>query len=239
MKKVEWGGRLKNMGRSFYFSEGEFYHVFNRGVEKRMVFVNEKDKKRFQKLLYLCNGTRVVHFSVLKDFEKDNSLYQIDRGEPLVALGAYCLMGNHFHLLLREIQSGGISRFMQKLSTAYTMYFNILNERTGSLFENRFRARHASNDRYLKYLFSYIHLNPAQHVEPNWKEEGIISSFKTWQYVSTYSFSSLEDYLGEKRAEQAILSTIQFPGYFKKRGSMRAELYNWLNMRPNDFKVEP
>lgn len=222
------------MSRSFSFAEGEFYHLFNRGVEKRIVFINEKDKSRFQKLLYLCNGTEVVHFSEVKDLVKGNMIYKIERGKPLVALGAYCLMSNHFHLLVLEHKPNGISQFMQKLATAYTMYFNIHNQRTGSLFEGRFRARQATHDNYLKYLFSYIHLNPAEHIQPTWKQDGIRNFDKVWKYLSDYRFSSLPDYLGEDRPERIILSMTEFPGYFQKKKSMRKEIIGWLDTKPED-----
>ncbi len=76
----------------------------------------------------------------------------LPRGNQLVSIGAYCLMSNHLHLLLREEEESGISLFMQKVSTAYTMYFNRKYKRTGSLFAGRFKAQHAGNDNYLKYL---------------------------------------------------------------------------------------
>src|SRR3989344_6922004 len=104
--------------------KSEYYHVFNRGVDKRNIFLGNYDKSRFQKLLYICNGTKVVHFSNLYELAKSNEIYSIERGNLLVDIGAYCILSNHFHLLLRERRAGGISRFMQKLSTAYTMYFN-------------------------------------------------------------------------------------------------------------------
>ena len=219
------------MSRAFNFSVGEYYHVFNRGVEKRTIFNNLRDKERFQKLLYLCNGTKVVHLSVLGNLVESEALYSVDRGEPLVAVGAYCLLNSHFHLLMKEHKSGGISRFMQKLSTAYTMYFNIRNQRTGSLFENRFRAKHAKSNEYLKYLFAYIHLNPVQHIEPNWKEEGIKNFEKVWRYTTQYPFSSLPDYLGANRSNKSILSITEFPSYFRDKGSMSLELQDWLTLK--------
>lgn len=222
------------MSRTFQFEQGEYYHVFNRGVEKRTVFLDQPDRIRFQKLLYLCNSNKSLHFSVIKDDIKGPAIYHVERGKQLVSLGAYCLMGNHFHLLLRERTKGGISQFMQKLVTAYTMYFNIRNERTGSLFEGRFRARHASHDEYLKYLFSYIHLNPMKHVEPKWEEQGIQNGKTSWQYLENYHFSSAVDYLGEKRPERAILSMAKFPGYFRKKDAMLHELLDWLAMKPEE-----
>lgn len=217
--------------RSITFAPSEYYHVFNRGVEKRTIFKSSRDKQRFQKLLYLCNGDKIVHLSNLANLNNGKSFYSIDRGRPLVAIGAYCLMGNHFHILLQENVLGGISRFMQKLSTAYSMYFNLKNERTGALFEGKFCGRHVNNDLYLKYIYSYIHLNPVQHIEPEWKEKGIKKSRLVNDYLHNYKFSSFSDYLGGDREEAVILDKSSFPEYFKQSGAYLEEVSDWLQFQ--------
>lgn len=220
------------MSRLIVFTEGEYYHVFNRGVDKRVIFETNKDKERFMNLLYLCNSTKIVHLSILKENVGFKSCYNIELENPLVDIGAYCLMGNHFHLLLRESSPGGVSKFMQKLSTGYTMYFNIKRERTGSLFEGKFRARYASTDRYLKYLYSYIHLNPVQHIEPEWKKKGVHNTEKVYSYLQNFKFSSLNDYLKIDRSESVILNTAAFPQYFNQKDDFLKELNNWLSFKP-------
>lgn len=225
------------MSRPIKFSEGEYYHVFNRGVEKRVVFKDLFDKIRFQKLMFLCNSEHMLHLSILKEEIRGDNIYSIERGRPLVAVGAYCIMNNHFHILLKEITNGGISRFMQKLSTAYTMYFNIRNQRTGSLFEGRFRAKQADSNDYLKYLFSYIHLNPVEHIEPKWKEQGIRNMKKVWNYACCYSFSSIKDFLDHGRPEKIILSLKSFPSYFETNESVQKEIQDWLMVKPENFKT--
>ena len=87
---------------------------------------------------------------------------EIDRGETLVDIGIYCLVPNHFHLLIKEKTENGISEFVKKVATGYSMYFNKKYERTGSLFEGPFKAKRIDTDEYLKYIFSYIHLNRKQ-----------------------------------------------------------------------------
>lgn len=230
------------MARNISISVDEYYHVYNRGTDKRVTFQDEYDYKRFMVLLYLCNGTNAIdlreHYSEGSTF---GDVLYFRHGEKLVDIGAYCLMPNHFHLLLREIKEGGISSFMQKLSTGYTMYFNKRNERTGSLFEGRFKAKHADTDEYLKYLFSYIHLNPLKLNDPDWKEKGIIDLQKTKEYLNEYPYSSYHDFFGRKRPEKAILSTGAFPGYFETRNDFDACLKDWLTYH-EDFnltKVQP
>ncbi len=140
---------------------------------------------------------------------------QIDRDEQLVDIVAYCLMPNHFHLLVREKAEGGISIFMKKISTAYSMYFNSKNDRSGALFEGRFKAKHINNDEYLRYLISYIHLNPVKLIESKWKEEKIKDVNKASKYLKEYRYSSYQDYLGFNRAESKILELGLFFDYFE------------------------
>ncbi|MEK7129078.1 MAG: transposase [Patescibacteria group bacterium] len=157
------------MNRKFKFSIGEFYHIYNRGNEKRIIFKDDHDRKRFTDLLFLCNTKKSI---VVREIPTGLT-YEFDRGETIVDIGAYCLMPNHFHLLLREKTENGISLFMKKLATSYSMYFNKRHQRTGGLFEGKFKATHVDSDTYLKYLFSYIHLNPVKIIDPHWKENGI------------------------------------------------------------------
>ena len=166
------------MSRSFKFSIDEFYHVYNRGTDKRAIFLDDNDRKRFYYLLFLCNGNKPFEISelILKQ------VFQFERGETLVDIGAVCLMDNHFHLLLHEKKENGISEFMHKVSTAYTNYFNRKYKRAGSLFEGRFKARCIDDDRYLNYLFAYIHLNPVKHNFSN--------DYKRYPYSSYSAFGS-------------------------------------------------
>lgn len=221
------------MSRPFNFAEGEFYHLYNRGTEKRDIFLTERDYRRFTALLFLSNGTNAVNLEETgHDFP---GILTVQRGEPLLAVGAYCLMPNHFHILACEITKGGISKFMQKVATGYTMYFNQINDRTGSLFQGKFKAEHAAEDPYLKYLFAYIHLNPAKLVDPQWREKGVRGSTVT--YVQEYQHSSYRDYSGDQRRDEAsILSKDKFPDYFSTPEKFEFEMNEWLNFsRPGTW----
>jgi len=212
------------MNRKISFSEGEYYHVYNRGVEKRVIFVDDRDRKRFQSLLYLCNGTKpVVHRLI-----QGKTLYEEDMGEKITALGAYKLMPNHFHLLIREISEGGITEFMRKITTAYTMYFNKKYERVGPLFQGAFKAEHVTRDEHLKYLFAYIHLNIIKLIEPKWREKGIRNAKKARKYLESYQFSSYLDYCDRRRSEAVILSKHEFPVYFLEKQSFKRFVDEWL-----------
>jgi len=219
------------MYRKVPFAQDEYYHIYNRGVEKRSIFIDHKDRVRFLELLYLCNGTIPINLRDIREFMKDENIFDFPRGNPLVAIGTYCLMGNHFHMLLRQLTDKGISRFMQKLSTAYTMHFNKKYERSGALFRGVFMDRYVGDDDYLKYLFAYIHLNPVEHIELNWKEQGIRDSKGAMAYLSQYSFSGLIDYVGEERPECAILNVKKFPEYFRTKMDVKDHLENWLDFQ--------
>ncbi|PIX56406.1 MAG: hypothetical protein COZ49_02340, partial [Candidatus Yonathbacteria bacterium CG_4_10_14_3_um_filter_47_65] len=204
------------MNRKITFAPGEFYHLYNRGTDKRDIFISERDYRRFTVLLYLCNNKDPVNMDIeLKKGRTFSELLLNKTDEHFVDIGAYCLMPNHFHLLVRERDDCGITNFMRKLSTAYSMYFNKKNDRSGTLFEGKFKAKHANDDNYLKYLFSYIHLNPIKMIDPHWKENGIADRTKAKNYLKTYHYSSYLDYIGSDRAEQTILKKSSFPDYFR------------------------
>jgi putative transposase len=215
------------MQRSINFAVGEYYHVYNRGVDKREIFLAEEDRERMLKLLYVSNSTAPFVYRNIQD--KD--LVEIDRGEPLVAIGAYCMMPNHFHLLVKEVREGGLSAFMEKFTTAYSMYFNKRSKRTGFLFEGNFKASHVDNDAYLKYLYSYIHLNPIKIIEPKWKEVGVKELSHEQGYLATFRYSSYEDYAIGNREESVILSPQEFPEYFRTKADFRECVREWLEYR--------
>ncbi|MCA9362452.1 transposase [Candidatus Kaiserbacteria bacterium] len=220
--------------RSIEFAEREFYHIYNRGVEKRTIYLDERDHERFLELLYAANTVKPTDLRSISRVHE--SVYEWDRGESLVAIGAYCLMPNHFHLLLTPLREGGVSAFMNKLCTSYSMYFNRRYERTGALFEGKFKAKHADSDEYLKYLFAYIHLNPVKLLQSDWKERGIQDVEKAYEFVSQFRYSSLRDFQHKFRPEQAILETTPFPMYFESAAAEKAELVEWLSYADDGAK---
>lgn len=222
-----------------FFAVGEYYHVYNRGTEKRLIFLDEADYTRFISLLYLCNSSLSIHRS---DYANTplNILITLPREKLLVDIGAYCLMPNHFHLLLHEHIEGGISIFMQKISTAYTMYFNKRYERNGSLFQGRFQAEHLSTDNYLKYIFAYIHLNPIGLIDGGWKNHSIKDKTKVYNHLSFYQFSSYLDYVDKnsRNPQGNIINKTAFPEYFLAPMDFKSYLQDWVDLAEN-VKVEP
>lgn len=209
------------------FSVGEFYHVYNRGTDKRKIFLSQRDYERFIVLLYLANS----HNPVRIDFRRSSlqELFDIDRGKNLVEIGTYCLMPNHFHILLKEKIENGISLFMQKLTTAYTMYFNKKHERNGALLQGTFKAEHLATDNYLKYIYSYIHLNPVKLIEPNWRKSGVKNKTKVKNFLKEYQYSSYQDYMNSNRREKVIINPKAFPVYFERFRDFNEMIEFWLS----------
>ena len=217
--------------RKYNFVEGEFYHIYNRGTDKRTIFQDLDDYQRFQMLLYVANDTKSINVRDLMRAEINP--YERTRMSPLVAIGAYCLMPNHYHVLITPLQEGGASLFFQKLSTSYSMYFNKKYERTGTLFEGKFKSQLADDDRYLKYIFSYIHLNPVKLLQPDWKEVGIKDKDRAAQYLKKYTFSSYKEAIGEVRRESSIVESKLFPNYFENFEHAEREIQEWLSFSPS------
>lgn len=197
--------------RRIKFTKGGIYHVFNRGVEKRNIFQNDADRWRFIQDLYLFNDKEVstnllwkiehkkvgLNFRTLKDFLDKN---QHER-KPLVKIMADCLMPNHYHLILEEIEGGGISKFMHKLGTGYTSYFNKKYERVGNFFQGTFKAILIDKDLYLQYLLIYLNIiNPGELIEPKLKEKGVNDVDAIMKFAENYLWSTHQEYLGKRES---------------------------------------
>lgn len=152
------------------FESDSYYHIYNRGVAKQRIFVDPTDKRQFISILsrHLDEANQT--------FKSDGVAYRKFNRE--LEILSYCLMGNHFHLLVYQLQNPqAITDFMRCVLTAYTMYFNHRYKRVGPLFQSIYKSSRISNDGYLLHISRYIHLNP-----------------RTYR---TYQYSSLAQYLGE------------------------------------------
>lgn len=173
----------KNVIRKY--EENGYYHIYNRGVEKRVIFEEESDYRIFQYYIfvYLASPDKVrQNYPSLKFNLARNNLYSE------VSLISYCLMPNHFHFLIKQITKDGITKFMRRMIDAYTRYFNQKYERVGSLLQGKFKASKIENDEYLLYLTAYIHQNPLKF------------AFKSNQLVN-YFWSSYSSYIGGQKKD--------------------------------------
>lgn len=222
------------MNRTHDFTIGEYYHLYNRGTDKREIFLDVHDYHRFIMLLYLCNSNSPVDVQkLIREGRSFTEILKIERGEPLVAIGLWSLMPNHFHILVKEVTEGGITALMRKVLTGYSMYFNKKYNRSGNLFQGKFKSQHVPDDRYFQYLFSYVHLNPIKllYGESDWKEVGIKDIDRAKKFLQQYKYSSLNDYIASETPYKKLLSKEYFPHYFQTSELAWSELLNWLSLR--------
>jgi len=155
--------------RKVQFVEGEYYHVFNRGVDKRTVFQDAQDFDRFLLSLVDFNSVEpigsIYEYSFQKKPQLGNLVSKSKKKEkkPLVELVAYCLNKNHFHLILKQCIERGIEKFMHRLGLGFTKYFNERYKRNGSLFQGPFKAVHIESNEQLIHLSAYVNLNNLVH----------------------------------------------------------------------------
>jgi putative transposase len=185
----------------------EWYHLLNRGVDKRKIVLDDQDRARFIHDLFAFNDQQhIVNFK-LPDRQK-----HVRPRKLLVHLHAFCLMGNHYHLLVSEAMPGGISAFMKKLNMGYSRYFNEKYQRSGALWQGKFKKKLIERDAHFLYIPYYIHLNPLDFYMPDWREGKVKDVKKALEYLRNYRWSSHLDYAGEKNfpslTERELLANI-------------------------------
>ena len=170
------------------YEAGGYYHIYNRGVEKRIIFEDDADYKKFIAFLRYYLKPVNLQGRTLKD-ENNLTIPPSRRNNNFadkISLLSYCLMPNHFHLLVRQEDDRTISSFMQSLITKYVIYFNKRHHRVGGLFQGKYKTVHVSSEEQLKYLSKYIHRNPL----PDHPTRSDIEGF------ANYKYSSYGNYLG-------------------------------------------
>lgn len=147
---------------------GGYYHVYNRGVEKRSIFIDDQDYRTFLNILKIVLTPK-------EDLDNTDFINITNKADSL-ELVAYCLMPNHFHFIIKQFDETAMSEFMKIIMTAYVPYFNKRYKRVGSLFQGRYKAVLIERDEYLSHLSRYIHINPLE--ENNALKEYPYSSYK-------------------------------------------------------------
>lgn len=199
--------------RKEILANGEVYHVFNRGVERRPLFTNKREYQRaLDSLNYYRFGNIPLKFSkylIRPLLERSKLLEQIqNKNQKRISISSYCLMPNHYHFLVRQEVDNGISRFISDFSNSLSKYFNIKHLRNGPLFQGPFKAVRVETLEQLLHLSRYIHLNPvvSRLIKPN-------AAF-------TYPWSSLLEYCGASQLnicdKEMILSEFKSVGAYKR-----------------------
>jgi putative transposase len=181
----------------------ELYHVLNRGVDKRDIFLDNRDRARFVHDLYEFNshnpaGNAYRRFPMM---DVGRPSWEPTHRSPnrLVDIHGWVLMKNHYHLLLSECVEKGLSRFIQKLNGGYAKYFNERNKRQGALFQGKTKRIMIDSDGHFLHILHYIHLNPLDFTAAkDWRARRIHGSAEALEYLQKYRWSSFSDYCGRK-----------------------------------------
>ncbi len=195
--------------RNIQISVGEHYHVYNRGTHKNTIFHDRTDYSRFLFLIvFLQSPVSFDPISRRVRFFVEHSVFEIDEGEVMeisdkryVDLVSFCLMPNHFHLILKETEEGGTARYMQRVLNGYTKYYNTKYGISGHLFQGPYKAVHVEDNDQLLYLSTYVHRNPRE-----------LSGWKNKE--QKYEWSSYQDYINSNRWGK-LLSTEIVLGQFQ------------------------
>ncbi len=201
----------KNMRREV-FGVDNYVHVYNRGNRKIEIVRATADKWRFLQTLRFFNDSHSC-LNILRglsrlisDINQPRPVFEsvFEMGwppnwpekDPLVKILSYCLMPNHFHLLLKEIRKGGISKFMQKLGIGFTNYFNLKYQEVGKVFQGGYKAKLVNEEMYLKYLCVYIQVINVLELFPGGLKMALKNLKDAMKFVDDYPFSSHPDYAG-------------------------------------------
>jgi len=178
----------------------EIYHVLNRGVDKRKIFLDKQDYSRFIHDLFVFNNQKIINttFRAFGKFQMNDLASRTLPRKLLVNVYAFCIMPNHYHLLLNPRIENGISRFMRKLDMGYAKYFNQKYKRRGALFEGRYKHILVEKEPHFYHLPYYIHLNPLDIEFPEWRAGKLRNYNKAMEFLNNYRWSSHLDYSGKK-----------------------------------------
>lgn len=225
--------------RKVIFADGCFYHIYNRGVDKRKIFLDDADRYRFIHSLYEFNNTEPARHTVRRVQNQNHgrgSTSTIRKTRRrLVNIICFCMIPNHFHLILLQKLKDGVVKFMQKFGTGYTAYFNKRRQRNGVLFQGRFQAKLIDRDVYLIYLSRYIHLNPLKLIEPNWKENGIKDLERARKFLESYRWSSYLDHI-DKRNFPSVIEPAAIKSYFRNTQAYQKFIYEYLPKDQSSIK---
>ncbi|MBL7142201.1 MAG: transposase [Candidatus Pacebacteria bacterium] len=185
-----------------------FAHIYNRGNRKQPIVCDSKDKWHFLEMLYYFND----EFTLMNPFRDVQKLFKTGPNKPfirpltwperkpLVKIMAFSLLENHFHLFLKEIREGGITKFMRRLGTGMATYFNEKYQETGRLFQGPYKSKLINEEIYFKYLSVYIQVKNVFELYPGGLNEAIRNFDKAYEWAIKYPYSSLGDYAGERNS---------------------------------------
>ncbi|HAS81042.1 MAG: hypothetical protein UR25_C0005G0044 [Candidatus Nomurabacteria bacterium GW2011_GWE1_32_28] len=193
----------------------QYYHIYNRGVDKRDIFMNKSDLDRFILSVKEFNIVKPIG-SIKERLIELKAPSGVGHPTGLVSIVCYCFNPNHFHFILKQEVDGGISEFFKRLLGGYTNYFNLIHKRNGALFQGRFKSNLVDDEEYFLKIRPYVHLNYLVHDIPKEKKYLISSSKKEYDtnkftIVSKKEAKELLDfYNGNLNYKKECLDVISF-----------------------------
>ncbi len=214
------------------FKKGSYYHLYSSGVDRRRIFSSQEDFDRFEAYLYLLNAVESQRAANFFAAGRQHEIFSSARGEKLVAIGAYSLLPQEFHILATPLVENGIGKFMQKLQTGYTMFFNKKYSHEGRLFSSRYRSEEVLSEEQLRRLFTYIHAQPAAMFNERWEEsEGSELAILITRALQ-YRYSSAGEYTASKFI---ITSPTEFPLFIRRTKDAPAHFAAWVKYKKASF----
>ncbi|RJQ24763.1 hypothetical protein C4577_07060 [Candidatus Parcubacteria bacterium] len=215
-------------GRLLPLVTNEIYHVYNRGINRQPTFTSKREYRRAIESIEFYRACKppisLSRFLRLEDSKKNDIISILEKSKKLVEIYSYCLMPNHFHFLLKQIEDNGISRFLSNLQNSYTKFFNARNDKDGALFLDQFKTVRIETDEQLLHTSRYIHINPY--------EGYIVRSLSDLEH---YPWSSLPQYLS---VEQGFVNINFILSFFKETEGYKKFVFDQIDYKKKINTIE-
>ena len=214
--------------RAVIFQNDCIYHLFNRGVERRPIFFTPRDYKRFMSLLEYYRFHEIAksysHFLRLSLIEQIVFRQSLESKTTAIDILAFCLMPNHYHIIVKQNVDRGIHSFLSNVTNGYTKYLNTKRERVGPLYQGPFKAVYIETDEQLLHLSRYVHINPT------------VSNVVTLNALSSYPWSSFPDYLDN--SAKSFINTSKILSHFKTNQEYKDFVYDHISYAEQLEKIK-
>ncbi|MEW5908143.1 MAG: transposase [Patescibacteria group bacterium] len=214
------------------FHPGEYYHIYSRTVLKVPEFKDYGNAKKLAQTFLVANSTNstktfdYIRKNINPPFQKIMDM--VSKGDKLVNILCYSIMPDHYHLLLEELREEGITDFIRKCNTSIAKYINIKTDRSGALFESKFKSKHIDSNNYLLHLSVYIHLNPLDFLSGR---EWRFNKMKNWENeknkLLNHPWSSIRFFLDKNYNDEIISGTEIITEQFKDKKDYEFYLKDW------------
>lgn len=209
-----------------------YIHVLNRGVDKRNVFLDSQDHARFIHGMYIFNHQGKSPRNLHRNTDVQHPMLHIERDEreTLVRIHAFCLMPNHYHMLVTPRDMESLSRFMKRLNMGYAKYFNERYTRDGALWQGKYKKIVIERDAHFLHIPHYIHANPLDLTHPEWRTSGVVRATDAWKSLMEYRWTSLLDYVGIRNFP-SVLYTRDLSGMFTDKRVCKKDLLELITKK--------